>query len=798
MIPKRVELENFLSFAGLVEFCFDDGEPLWVLSGPNGVGKSAVFDVITYCLYGKHRGGTLKAEQLIHHGANGFRVVFEFEFAGRDYRITKTCALGKKKNTTQKLEQRSGPTAGDWESVPGMNRAADIEGWVKKTLGLEYEAFTTSVLLRQGEADKLFSSSREDRLSLLKGIIGFDQFKQLSERVHAQSSRVKVEVETLLKQKEGVEEVTEEEQREAEETLNTAVLDWETAQARLSAAVRCVERAKQWERLESQRVHLARQIDEADSRARDAESIRSDKARLDDLAGTVPLLVAAVRLRTQITGLEREALLARSTEEQRSAERDERGKAAEMARQKAAAHKQAMEAKEREAQALQEAIDRGNKFLALARDVERLVAEVACYPADLPAQVATAIQAEEEADQARRIATGEHSRSEALLTLARTQQRQFADVEVGVTCSLCGQVVNEAHAARERNRLADEVRRWEGEVSRLKAAALGTERRFAAVKKQRAALEKQQKDHDNLRTERTSKEHSLRQLGVNADAGELERTIAEQAARKETTQREGESERTHYLEASAETTRLERERASLDTVIKAARTESQRCASSLAARRGQEQAAVARLSAGWQARLSSLDSQAVDALAEERDRLEQAGVAARFAQWQQDAALRGMWEQQREQVDLEIAAIPCNARLAAHEATRVQQQATIAAAQADRARGEAQRRVDTLRHRAKQYDELTTRVRIAQRQHELHRTLDTLLGQNGLQRELARAAEEDIVALANDTLQNLTEGELSLEQDEEATGRDDKAFALRVRKAGDPSPIGVMFLSGSQ
>src|SRR5262249_60224542 len=61
----------------------------------------------------------------------------------------------------------------------------DIEKWVTDTLGLGYEAFTNSVLLRQGEADKLFSASRDDRIAVLKGIIGFEQFEALSGRVHA-------------------------------------------------------------------------------------------------------------------------------------------------------------------------------------------------------------------------------------------------------------------------------------------------------------------------------------------------------------------------------------------------------------------------------------------------------------------------------------------------------------------------------------------------------------------------------------------------------------------------------------
>ena len=108
MIPKCVTLENFLSFGKKTEIKFDDDEALWVLGGPNGVGKSAVFDAITYCLFGQHRGGAQAFDQLIRHGANGFMVSFQFEYQGTDYRVTRILS-GKRATQSVELHAPSGP-----------------------------------------------------------------------------------------------------------------------------------------------------------------------------------------------------------------------------------------------------------------------------------------------------------------------------------------------------------------------------------------------------------------------------------------------------------------------------------------------------------------------------------------------------------------------------------------------------------------------------------------------------------------------------------------------------------------
>jgi DNA repair exonuclease SbcCD ATPase subunit len=757
MIPTRIELENFLSFGTpAVVFTFTGDEPLWVLCGRNGVGKSAVFDGITYALYGEHRAGTQKAEQLIRHGANGFRVVLEFEFAGSAYRITRARA-GR---TTQKVERHRD---GEWEAVPGVNTAAEVKAWVERTLGLGYKAFTTSVLLRQGEADKLFSASREERIAVLKGIIGFERFEAISGQVHDATLGRGRTLETLWPQRRTLEPVTPEELAAAEDAVTAAEQQREAAQAALTAAARGAEQARQWEALEKRRVGLEQQLAAAEQRATAAAAIRAAKARLDDLSAAVPQLEALFGVRDRIAALDEKSDAARKTLRVKELARD---------------------------------VNKERKLLLAVAAVETLEADLAKYPGDLDARIAAAVQTENQAEEASTAAAAARTRTETLLEQALKQQKQFADVRDGAVCPRCRQWVDPAHAAAERARTAEEVSVLRADLDTAGANAADAANRCATARSRRKKLEECRtvRDHVAVRLQ-TQREH-LPALGEVATAAEVRERLA--ALCRRLAEEEGRPEAAPPPESPPDGKRLDAERKKLEAEVKAAEREVSEHGRQLATARGEERMTLGRLSAFWQEQLPTLDAGQVAGLAAERDRLHESGVAARFELLRQDDEKRAGWSEQLRNVRSEIDLLPADARVPAQEAERRLGDAKALADAATNARDTAVRTRDGLKARAEQYERLTVRLRAAERDHDLHKKLDDLLGQNGLQRELVRDAEQQIVGLANDTLQHLSDGDLSLEQDEEAAGRDDKAFALRARRVGDPEPTGVLFLSGSQ
>lgn len=792
MIPKRIELENFLSFGKpAVEFIFTDDEPLWVLCGRNGVGKSAVFDGITYALYGEHRGGTQKAEQLVRHSANGFRVVLEFEFASVEYRITRVRA-GR---TAQKVERRRD---GEWEAVAGVNSAADVKAWVEKTLGLGYKAFTTSVLLRQGEADKLFSASRDDRIAVLKGIIGFERFEEISDQVHAATLNRANARDNACRQLSGLNAVTAEELSAAEAAVIVAEMKREQAQAELTAAAQRVEQAKQWEALQLKQAGLEQQLAAARERAEDAVAIRADKARLDDLAIVVPELELLVGLRDHIAKLGPTLTAKEASQDQTAAAIEALTKATEEARHKAEYHKERAGDFDRQAKSLTEKVEQGEKFLQLADAVETLKTRLAAFPADFAEQLVRAEDDENAAAASHQEASNTAAAAEALLQQARVRQARFAAVEVGVTCSSCGQLVTEDHAREEHARLASEIEALEAEVKRKRTIATGLQSTLLTVRKRRETLQKEKAKSDKLSAEFIAKSTNLTQLGGVADAAELRARLTKEQEEKTKAEECAADQRAQHAEAAAAVKRLEVERQKLDSALKKVADAVAQLRTDLATAQGKYDSGFARLARDWQARVPLLDEEAVCQLAVERSQLQKSGVAARFELLRQDEAKREEWLKQLEEARGAIDGIPTDNRIPEQEAERRKENAKKNADQAIEERDTALRVRDELKSRTERYRELTIQLRSAEREHDVHKKLDDLLGQNGLQRELVRDAEQQIVALANDTLQNLSDGELSLEQDDEAAGRDDKAFALRVRRAGDPFPIGVLFLSGSQ
>lgn len=442
MIPKKVTLENFLSFGAKAEIEFDDDEPLWVLGGPNGVGKSAIFDAITYCLFGSHRGGAKEIDPLIRHGADGFSVGYEFEFGGIDYRIVRNRS-GKR--TTQSVERKSG---GKWERVPNINNVADVKDWVERTVGLGSDAFQASVLLRQGKADKIVEARPAERLEILKKIIGAERYEELWGRVNDAKKLKAAELDRWKQKRALLVEVTPEQLADAELAVREAEVAKDTAESEVSNALQRLDGAKVWAEWEPKRTALVEKLKAAKEREADAGAIRKQYARLQELNAVLPTLRQWLPLRASVekTKPMLEELESKSIEAVAKSE----SLAAQLKRatEDVKTHGDSATTHEREAKALRLEIGRQSKFLTSAEEVAKLGDELRGYPESLDGELTLAGERHSNATTAQRNVDNEKSGIAGLLDAAYKHKRKIEKLETGVPCSACGQEVTAEHAAR--------------------------------------------------------------------------------------------------------------------------------------------------------------------------------------------------------------------------------------------------------------------------------------------------------------------------------------------------------------
>jgi DNA repair protein SbcC/Rad50 len=192
MIPLRLELTGFMTYRDTQVFDFCSA-PLWMLEGGNGSGKSTVFDAITFALFSTYRGGKKQhIEVLINHRSANFEIVFDFAFKGQDYRIRRFAkwVTNNKQQRTDKTSQTEGLYLLPSEALITNN----VVDWVKEQIGLDYDSFTSSVLLLQGSSEKLILAKGKERADILLKFLDLKVYENLvvKARDAANSHRRKV------------------------------------------------------------------------------------------------------------------------------------------------------------------------------------------------------------------------------------------------------------------------------------------------------------------------------------------------------------------------------------------------------------------------------------------------------------------------------------------------------------------------------------------------------------------------------------------------------------------------------
>jgi exonuclease SbcC len=274
MVPVKLSLKNFLSYA-------DENPPLdftqfhvACLSGNNGHGKSALLDAITWALWGEARS---RNEDLMRLGAQEMSVELEFDLEGDRYRVLRRFRRTARSGTHRLEFQMFDPAQDKYLPLtqPGLTQT---EEKIKQTLRMDYATFINSAFILQGRADEFTRKNARERKEILSEILGLSRYDEMAQRARERARDLAKDAKNLEARLAGMDA---ELKRRDEYETNLAELRERAAQVE----VELQQREEELSRLRDERTALLakrQQAEELAKRLQEAErDIRSLTAHVE-------------------------------------------------------------------------------------------------------------------------------------------------------------------------------------------------------------------------------------------------------------------------------------------------------------------------------------------------------------------------------------------------------------------------------------------------------------------------------------------------------------------------------------
>jgi exonuclease SbcC len=207
MIPLRLKISGFLSYRDPVEVDFTTFQ-LACISGQNGAGKSSLLDAITWSLFGQARK---RDETLINTASEAAEVALTFAYEQNIYRVQRILPRGKTTLLEFQIFDDEQRTIND-QTNPGLRSMVHGQGkWrplteatsratqarIESILRLDYETFVNASFFLQGKADQFTQQKASERKRILASILGLEQWEIYKERTAERRKSLEREVDTL-------------------------------------------------------------------------------------------------------------------------------------------------------------------------------------------------------------------------------------------------------------------------------------------------------------------------------------------------------------------------------------------------------------------------------------------------------------------------------------------------------------------------------------------------------------------------------------------------------------------------
>jgi exonuclease SbcC len=267
VIPLTLNVRNFMSYTDVHEPLNFEGIHVAVLTGDNGNGKSALFDAMTWALWGRAR--TRAVDELIHSGASEMEVEFEFALDDHQYRVIRK---RQRRGKSGYSDLQFAVLADGGYKALTEGTLGETERLIERTLRMSFETFTNSSFIQQGRADSFTTNSPAERKRILAEILELGYYDELEARAKERFKAREAQLADERRQEEGwSHEIARRPEYQADvDRLRVELTTLEAHLAELDEQVALVrERVTQLDSLQQQ-------VDEAEARLK---RFQDDRAR---------------------------------------------------------------------------------------------------------------------------------------------------------------------------------------------------------------------------------------------------------------------------------------------------------------------------------------------------------------------------------------------------------------------------------------------------------------------------------------------------------------------------------------
>src|SRR5262249_9262082 len=174
--------------------------------------------------------------------------------------------------------------------------------------GLNYETFTSSVLLLQGRSEKLLDATAKGRAEVLASIVDLQRYQRLHEKADGERKTLRGRVEELQAQWNGMAEVTDLELAAAANRIEGAAEALQRAQQEVQARQELEFQSRQFAEVRQRLDAAVARRQRAEAVVQGSAAVERDLARLRDLRSMLPHLEVVFLNRTGLRQAEEASL----------------------------------------------------------------------------------------------------------------------------------------------------------------------------------------------------------------------------------------------------------------------------------------------------------------------------------------------------------------------------------------------------------------------------------------------------------------------------------------------------------